>query len=281
MTLDVRDEARTDRWMFDGTDPATDAVVTATELAPAVSLDDLMAAAELLTRVDRKYFVPASTFSRFAAAVADEYAVLDIEGRRLFAYESVYFDTPDLLTYRAHVQGRRRRFKLRTRTYLDSGICLLEVKVKGPRGVTIKTRTSHAQERRRELGDEALAFVTDVLHGHQGLALPPQLAATMTTTNHRATFVSTVETARFTCDVGLRCRTESGEAVARDDFVLVETKSGVSGSHADRVLRQLGVRTSRVSKYCVGVGVLHPELSSNPWHRTVHRYFADPVGVIA
>ena len=39
---------------------------------------------------------------------------------RDFAYESVYFDTPDLLSFRMAAQPRRRRFKLRTRTYLDT-----------------------------------------------------------------------------------------------------------------------------------------------------------------
>ena len=67
--------------------------------------------------MDRKYFVPADVFGRMIAELAGELRVLDIEGKRTFGYESVYFDTPDLSTYRAHVQRRRLRFKARTRTY--------------------------------------------------------------------------------------------------------------------------------------------------------------------
>jgi hypothetical protein len=33
------------------------------------------------------------------------------------------------------------------------------------------------------------------------------------------------------------------------------------------------VRPAAVSKYCVGVAALHPELPSNPWHQTLRRYF--------
>jgi hypothetical protein len=55
--------------------------------------------------------------------------------------------------------------------------------------------------------------------------------------------------------------------------VLVETKSGLHGSPADRLLRELGVRLASVSKYCIGVAALHPELPSNPWHPTLRRYF--------
>ena len=39
------------------------------------------------------------------------------------------------------------------------------------------------------------------------------------------------------------------------------------------ILRELGVRPASVSKYCVGVAALHPELPSNPWHQTLRRYF--------
>ena len=45
------------------------------------------------------------------------------------------------------------------------------------------------------------------------------------------------------------------------------------GSAAERILRELGVRPASVSKYCVGVAALHPELPSNPWHQTLRRYF--------
>ena len=55
--------------------------------------------------------------------------------------------------------------------------------------------------------------------------------------------------------------------------MLVESKSSARGSAADRILRELGVRPASVSKYCVGVAALHPELPSNPWHQTLRRYF--------
>ena len=72
--------------------------------------------------------------------------MLQIDRRRSFDYESVYFDTPDLSTYRAHVQRRRLRFKARTRTYTDSGLCMFEVKLTGraarPSRSACRTRSS-------------------------------------------------------------------------------------------------------------------------------------------
>ena len=34
----------------------------------------------------------------------------EIKGVCAFAYDTLYFDTPDLMNYLSHLQGRRRRF---------------------------------------------------------------------------------------------------------------------------------------------------------------------------
>ena len=129
-------------------------MAAAAALVDPIGLDELNALAELQTRVDRKYFVPADVFRRMIAELAGELRVLDIDGQRTFGYESVYFDTPDLSTYRAHVQRRRLRFKARTRTYTDSGLCMFEVKLTGARGETVKERVPHprAVPRRADRG---------------------------------------------------------------------------------------------------------------------------------
>ena len=94
------------------------------------------------------------------------------------------------------------------------------------------------------------------------------------TTYRRTTFVSRTGEARLTCDSGLRCLDMHHEVRDTGTHVLVESKSGgQGGSAADRILRELGVRPASVSKYCVAVAALHPELPSNPWHQTLRRYF--------
>ena len=95
---------------------------------PSIGLADLNREASLLTRRDRKYLVPVS----LARLLVDQNGllVLEIDGRRSFGYESVYFDTPDLVSYRAAAHKRRLRFKVRTRCYRDTGICSLEVKTR-------------------------------------------------------------------------------------------------------------------------------------------------------
>jgi VTC domain len=238
-----------------------------------INLNELNALAELQTRVDRKYFVPAELFQRLVTELADELQVLDMDGRRSFGYESVYFDTPELSTYRAHLQHRRQRFKARTRTYTDSGLCMFEVKLTGARGETVKQRVPYPAEHRAELTDDALAHLRTTLCQAYHQDLPGGMRPTLVTTYRRTTFVSRTGEARLTCDVGLVCRDDEHEVHDTGTHVLVESKSSGRGSAPDRILRELGVRPASVSKYCVGVAALHPELPSNPWHQTLRRYF--------
>ena len=254
--------------------PAEQAVAAAAEMVDPIGLDELMKLAELQTRVDRKYFVAADVFGRLIGELADGLRVLDIDGLRSFGYESVYFDTPHLDTYRAHLQRRRRRFKARTRTYTDSGLTMFEVKLAGPHGETVKERLPYPAEHRAELTDEALDHLRSTLRDAYHQDLPAVLRPTLVTTYRRTTFVSRTGEARLTCDFGLRALDLQHEVRDTGTHVLVESKSGgQSGSAADRVLRRLGVRPASVSKYAVGVAALHPELPSNPWHQTLRRYF--------
>ena len=253
--------------------PAERAVAKAAAGIPAIGLDELMELAELQTRVDNKYFVPAAAFERLIGEMADEMRVLAIDGRRSFGYESVYFDTPQLTTYKAHVQRRRQRFKARTRTYTDTGLCMFEVKLSGARGETVKERITHPAELRNVLTTEALRHLHTALRQAYGHGVPPGMRAVLTTTYRRNTFVSRTGDVRLTCDVGLLCR--NGRHQVRDlgTHVLVESKSAAGDSGPDEMLRNMGIRPASISKYCVGIGALHPELPSNTWHRTLRRYF--------
>jgi hypothetical protein len=253
--------------------PAQQAVVEAAGMIAPIGLDELMALAELQTRVDRKYFVPAAIFHRMIAELAPRMRILEIRGRRTFGYESIYFDTPDLDGYQAHIQRRRQRFKARTRTYTDSGQCMFEVKLKGARGETVKRRVPHPIEYSGALTGEALAHLRTALFEAYGWALPPPLRSALATTYRRTTFVSRTGDVRLTCDVGLSCFDSHHEVRDTGTHVLVESKSSGAGNAPDQILRRFGVRPVSVSKYCVGIAALHPELPSNPWHRTLRRYF--------
>ena len=117
----------------------------------AVSLPALSQAAALQTRVDRKYLVEAEVAVALIDAMPASAMVLEIDGAREFQYETIYFDTADYALYLATAHRRRKRFKVRTRTYADTAQTMLEVKLRDARGRTVKERLDYAHADRHTL----------------------------------------------------------------------------------------------------------------------------------
>lgn len=242
-----------------------EALVAALSDRPAVGLDELIARAELLTRHDRKYLVPSATAARVVTDLA-EVAVLDIDGRRSFGYASTYFDTPELDAYLAAARRRPRRYKVRTRSYLDAERSLVELKVRDRQGHTTKTRLERPFAERDRLGEPGRAFAAGCpLIGEHAEHLGPVL----TTTYRRATLLLPGN-ARATIDSDLVARTVDGMTVALEDVVVIETKSAGPPTVLDRALWAAHVRPVAISKYATSLAAIRPDLPSNRWTRALH-----------
>ncbi|MFD6167108.1 polyphosphate polymerase domain-containing protein [Oerskovia sp. NPDC060287] len=249
-----------------------------------ISLDELVESASLQTRIDRKYVLHRAEARTVLADLVERepgVRVLDIDGRRDFAYESVYFDTPDLTSYHLAAHRRRRRFKVRTRTYLDSGEAWLEVKTRAARGSTVKERVEHEPDARCALGD-GRRFVSATL---DDAAIPAAadlpLSAGLVTRYRRTTLflpgnAPGAPAARATLDTDLTWLldegTPAGRSAAVADLVVVETKTGSTPSCLDHLLWRSGHRPQRISKYGTGLAVLRPDLPGTPWRRVIRRY---------
>jgi hypothetical protein len=230
-----------------------------------IGLAEVAEVADLQTRVDRKYLVDLGVVDRLVAEALAGARVLTIGDRTALAYESVYFDTPDLAAYRLAAHGRRRRFKVRTRTYLDSGYCVLEVKTRSGRGQTVKQRIDHDADAPRELDRAAVAFAEEVLG--EG-ARAAELGPTLVTRYRRTTLVEAAVPQRVTLDTDLVC-TSGEQDVRLDGLAVVEVKSAGRPTPADRWLWAHGHREVSISKYAVGLAALWPELPANRWNRTL------------
>lgn len=248
--------------------------MTALDRFDRVSLDALVAEASLLTRVDRKYVVPRAGLEPVLAALDPGTRVLEIDGARDFAYESVYFDTPDLLSFHMAAQPRRRRFKLRTRSYLDTGTSYLEIKTRGARGTTVKDRDEYDPRHRDRLTDDARDDVADAFAAI-GVAADraDELDATLLTRYRRATLLAAGGAGRATIDIALEWIEPDGRGFALPDLAIVETKSGARPSDVDRALWRAGHRPATVSKYATGLAALHPTLPRNRWARLLRGPF--------
>ena len=289
----------------------TSAPLSADHLA-STSLAELNGAAGLLTRVDRKYLVPMERAQDLVDGLTSDARVLDIDGQRRFFYASTYFDTPGLEAFMLTARKRRRRFKVRTRTYLDTGLCFLEVKTRGARGTTVKRRMGYHPDDASRLTGPGRAFVAACLAstGVTGPAAARDIAAALrpvlATTYERTTLHLPEAEARATIDTALTWRRltpaarertaagagapqalrpahltaaiDGGEPVAVAGVAVVETKNPATPSPADRALWDAGHRPARISKYATGMALLHPELPANRWYRTLTHELADLFG---
>jgi hypothetical protein len=231
---------------------------------PPISLAELVEEAELLTRIDRKYLVPIADLPAILNGLPAGTRVLEIDDRRDFAYRSAYFDTPGLHSYLAAARGRRHRFKLRIRSYLDSDLHFFEVKTRGSRGITAKQRIPYGGE--PTLSSSAADYVADVL----GKQL--DLEHVLTTRYRRQTFSLPTGGARLTVDTGLAWELPDGPAVRTYEWAVVETKSAATSSAADRLLWSLHHRPRVVSKYGTGLAALRPDLPSNRWRPALRMF---------
>lgn len=253
--------------------------MSAVDLLPSVSLDELDAEAALLTRVDRKYVIEAGELEAVLTGPYDSgvagLRVLEIDGRRSSRYESTYLDTVDLDSWTSAAHCRRRRWKVRTRTYADTGERWLEVKTRGRRGVTVKERLPHDGDERLAVTEAACAWVRDRLgaaHVHD--VDPGGLVATLHTSYARTTLLLAAGAGRATVDRDLRWVSGHGTAEV-GDVLVVETKSGTPRpGPLDRRLWELGHRPARISKYGTGLALLTPDLQTNSWHRVTSRHLA-------
>jgi hypothetical protein len=223
----------------------------------AMSLDELDARAALLKRVDAKYVLEPDTFAALVERIAADHDVLDIDGRRMFGYSSVYFDTEDLRCFRDHVRDREPRFKARTRLYRDTGVCHFEVKLKLASGETDKRQVEHPAARADDLTEAAGSLLDETLP-EAGVEPSGALRATLRTAFDRVTLAARDDAARVTCDLGVTMeRADDGRMTRiRDGLVLVESKSEDGDAPADRALADLGASPVSFSKYRVGIDLL-------------------------
>jgi hypothetical protein len=196
--------------------------------------------------------------------------LLSIDERLTTTYRSTYFDTPDLRTCRAHIQGRRRRWKARSRLYVEDSLCRLELKVRDGSGLTRKFFHPTPARDYGQITQAAEAFFRDTLLAH-GLDGAELLAPAVEVAYERATLADLETGTRVTLDFGVR-GTREGHVVEVDPGrVIVETKGARTAGAADRLLGQLGARPLSFSKYAATASLMDPRIPDNDVRHLVGR----------
>ena len=245
-------------WLFNGFAP--------------ISLADLNAKAEMMERIDNKYVVSHDALSQIVPDLARQFDILDIDHRRAFTYDTRYFDDGQHSAYYEHHQGRRKGFKVRTRSYADAGLCYLEVKVKGARGMTMKNRIPHDPAASGVLDHTAWAHIHTTYSNHYDKAFHYALRWTLDIRYKRITLVAKDGGERMTIDTDLTFSSANRSLCCGTDVFIIETKSALGRGFADICLRRVHERPmKKCSKYCIGMASLGEVQRSNLFLPTMRK----------
>lgn len=233
-----------------------------------ISVSDLNKVA-LLSRKDTKYLLSLDELPRVLEELKKYYSVLDISQRRLFQYNTTYFDTEDFALYHMHQNGKLNRLKVRARSYTESDLHFNEIKMKRNTGNTDKARIN-----RDAITDAIDVTFEAFLDGHSPIP-SGQLTKTTGVNFRRITLVDHNFTERLTIDLQLQVHS-SHKMESFNNLVIIELKQDKSStsSTVSRILRDLRIKKQGCSKYCLAVGILYNDVKKNrikSLQRTVHR----------
>lgn len=221
-----------------------------------ISLSEMEGTA-LLDRTDTKFMLDQGTLIELLKEVQGDYRILEVKGIRMNRYKTLYFDTPDLDFYHLHQNGKKNRHKVRSRKYLDSDLCFLEVKFKNNKGRTIKQRVV-IDDFELDLSSDSQDFILKA----SGIdySLVPAIWNSFT----RITLVSKEDTERLTIDLNLGFQSDE-DAIKLDHLVILEVKQPQASRNSKfiQALKRRHVRPDRISKYCLGVALLKDGIKRN------------------
>jgi len=241
------------------------------------SLEDAKAMA-FLNRFDTKFVLKRETVPLFLENIKNDYSVLEIEDSVVQSYNTVYFDTPDLLCFNMHHNKRANRFKFRTRKYLSNGKIFNEIKQKRNSGKTMKFRQRRdgledimpvnnpntavlpVLENLTDFDEHFAALLNNNGYGFVSENLIPSLHVYFS----RITFLNKHFPERMTLDVGLNYG-YNGMKLILFNTAIVELKreKGPERTVSQRFFRSIHKEPSGFSKYTIGISLTHPEAKKN------------------
>ncbi len=219
---------------------------------------DQMGNQKLLNRVDTKFLFDAAYLPQLLEEVQSEYSVLEINETTLQPYQTLYFDTPEFDNYFDHHNGKRPRFKIRMRKYLNSKDTFLEIKEKDNKNRTKKSRLE-IMDITTELSPEHYQFIREV---YKPGFMP--LKAVIWNRYNRLTLVNKNSLERVTIDLNYNAFNQNGY-ISWGKFAIAEIKQDKRALNSKffQAAKSRYFKPVRFSKYCVSMALLTPRLKSN------------------
>lgn len=220
----------------------------------------------LSDRYDTKSIFSDKLLTGFLEQLLPCYSVLEMNGRRSFQYESVYYDTPELKSYTDHQRGKARRHKFRFRRYVDCGDSFFEIKARHGTGRNLKERIPANGS-----GFALTDAIKEKIKTQTGVD-PGILAPSLKVTVSRITLLHKNKSEKATFDSDIRFHL-GGREKHIGNLVIAEVKQMRHNPDSDffTVQRKLGIYPVSFSKYCIGIASLNEKVKANNFKQSLLR----------
>lgn len=214
--------------------------------------------AKLMNRTDTKYWFHTDILPTVLELISKKYFVLRINDFSILPYTTTYYDSLENSMYVAHHNGKLNRFKIRTRSYRLTNSSFLEIKFRNNKNRTIKKRMKIAAEN-NAFSEQEKKFISE-----NTLYKSDDLRPVLTNKFDRITLVNKDFNERCTIDLNIHYESETNKSSLRN-FVVIEIKAeGKNRNSAlGLALKELKIKPSRFSKYCIGMLQLYIGLKHN------------------
>lgn len=220
---------------------------------------------KLMKRYDTKFIFHRDQLANIFDYLSKHYEILEIDNKRLFKYQNLYFDTDNYLFYYQHHNRNFCRYKVRFRRYVDSNQCYFEVKHKNNKKKTIKSRLLLEDKNiHQELSEQSKEFARNFILINSGDIID-QVKPKLWIEFERITFANQSNKERLTIDVNLTYTDRNSLRQKIDNLVIVELKSEKNSLNSKffQFLKRLKIYPIRFSKYCIGIAITEKNIKCN------------------
>lgn len=237
-----------------------------TEILSQFSTLDLkeLDAVNLLERRDFKFCFHENKLPFFLENMLADYEILKIGKDVSFEYVTKYFDTPDFKFYFNHHNEFGNRLKTRSRYYVQTNMHFAEIKSKNNRSITIKERKKIS-----DTDGEAEQYLEENINKNLELKCMVYF--------RRFTFLNKNRIEKITLDTDLKF-TISSVTKSFDGLCIAEVKcKNAQNSPFQNLMKQNYIYQSGLSKYCMAITQLYPDLKQNNFKPTllqIHKILA-------
>lgn len=223
-----------------------------------ISLED-MDRVKLMNRIDTKFVTNVESLKELLNSAVGDYRIQKIDDGINMPYYTRYYDTIDNNMFYEHQRGKKTRQKIRIRSYENTdNNSFLEIKSKDNKGRTIKRRVMvpkyGSPSNYSDFIEENSLYKALALH------------AKIENRFFRITLVNKALTERITIDTNLFFHNlVTGNEKSLENLVIIEWKRGdsLSTSRFGRLLRDLRIKPTGFSKYCMGMAFTDNKIRQN------------------